>query len=288
MTAPITIERVVSASLFRETPVAGQYFTSPTGKTAIVVTRVRPMMGERAGLRYRLFGTRLRLSDVPQGIDLLPWPRALPSARKSPQKADSQPRQPATIVPAHIAQAEARKRIKILLRDDRDKDRLIHQARLDNGTVVVGEWRDPDDTNPNRRVARVVRGYRSRDSIEILLDSGTISKSHARAARRFRKEYELGEIGLRASRNPAEAPTGFDAPTGPSEARMRHLEVYRETLGALSSHLLDVLLAIVIRDESAHTFAKKKKMSRSAVAGYILACLDHLKDHYDEVDKKGD
>lgn len=287
MRAPQVVERVVSAAHFKDPPTAGMYFYSATGRTVIAVSRVRRMMGERAGIRYRLFGIRVRLNNVPAGIMPLPWPSRpvkappLPTAEMFVGPPTAPPNIRLTVAAERF---QARRRVVGLLRDDRDSNQLVAKVRMDNRTATATEWRDPDDSNPNRRTARVVRGYRGLDSIEVLLDNGSIGRGHARAARRFRKDYELGEIGLRPGRNLAEAPNGFASGTGPSEARSKHLQAYRATIAALLPHQLEVIIAIVILDETTLSYSLRKHMNRQAVAGYLLACLDHLSDHYAKLD----
>jgi hypothetical protein len=290
LTAPQVIERIVSASLFHRPPEAGDYFYSPTGRSVIAVSRVRRMVGERSGIRFRLFGMRVRLGGVPAGITPQPWPRKPVKAPPLPTaEMFIGPPPPPTPAPDYRLKVaterfQARRRVVGLLRDDRDSDRLVAKVRMENQTAQAGEWRDPDDLSVVRRTARVVRGFRGRDSIEVLLDNGSISRGHARAARRFRKDYELGEIGLRAARNLADAPNGFASGTGPSESRMKHLEAYRATVSALMPHLLEVIVAIVIQDETTLSYSQRKRMNRQAVAGYLLASLDHLADHYAKLD----
>jgi hypothetical protein len=287
VTAPQVIERVVAGGLFARPPAAGDYFFSPTGRSVIAVSRVRRMMGERSGIRYRLFGMRVRLGSLPEGIAPQPWPRKpvkhppLPTAEMFIGPPAPPPNIRLTVATERF---EARRRVIGMLRDDRDTDRLVAKVRMENQTAQASEWRDPSDLSPNRRTARVVRGYRGRDSIEVLLDNGSISRGHARAARRFRKDYELGEIGLRAGRNLADAPSGFASGTGPSESRVKHMEAYRATVAALMPHLLEVIVAIVIQDETTLSYSQRKRMNRQAVAGYLLASLDHLADHYAKLD----
>lgn len=286
MTAPRMVERVVMGSLLQLPPVAGDYFMSPSGRTAIAVNKVRRMVGDRAGVRYRLFGMRVRLTELPPGITPLPWPKPPPKAAHPPtaEAFIGPPRPPPVIASAALARLDARRRVVGLLRDDRVKDRPVPKVRIDNHTALVADWRDPDDMSAQRRTAKIVHGFRSRDPIQVLVDNSTIGRTHARAARRFRKDYELGVVGLRASRDLADPPSGFASGSGPSEARMKHLEAYRATIAALLPHLLEAIVAIIVREETILVYSTKKGMSRHAVAGYILASLDYLSDHYRRLD----
>lgn len=284
MTAPRLIEMVFAAEAFSQPPEAGTFMASKSGLTALSVSKVRRVIGDSTGSRYRVIGLRVRLCDMPAGIVLRPWPTIakLPSVAAMVMGPPPPPRSRASIAAEKV---DARRRVVGLLRDDRDSNRVVHKVRIDNQTAISGDWRDPDDLSPNKRTARVIHGYRARDSVQTLLDSGTISKGHAHAARRFRKEYELGEIGLRPSRNLAEAPSGFASGTGPSEARMRHLEAYQETARALLPHLLEAVISIVIFDHTIQSYAETRRLNnRQAASGYVLASFDLLKDHYKRLD----
>lgn len=285
MTAPRIIERVVAAKLFLTTPVAGDIFTSATGRSALSLIRVRRMVGTRDGISYRLFAMRLRLCDLPPLVTPLPWPRkATPAPAPAAEAFIGPPPPPPRIIPPAVVRIAERKRIVTLLRDDRDDMRAVHKVRTQNQTATTDDWIDPDDLNPRRREAKRISGYRGRDSVQTLLDNGTISNVHARAARRFRRDYELGEIGLKASRDLAEAPSGYASGTGPSESRMAHLQSYQATVAALMRHMLEVVLAVVIRDETLQDYALRKRMNRQAVSGYLLASFDLLSDYYKTLD----
>lgn len=285
MTAPRVIEMVFSADAFAQAPQAGSYYASQSGLSALSVTKVRRVVGDRSGMRYRLIGMRVKLCDMPVDAVLMPWPKKvkLPSAAAMPVMGPPPP--PRSRVAIATEKVEARRRVVGLLRDDRDSNRVVHKVRIENKTALTGDWRDPDDLSPNRRTARVVHGYRARDSVQTLLDNNTITKGHAHAARRFRKEYELGEIGLRPSRNLAEAPNGFASGVGPSEARMRAMQTYHATSGALLPHLLEAVIAIVIHDHTIQSYAESRRMNnRQSASGYVQASFDLLRDYYKRLD----
>lgn len=286
MTAPRLIEKIVSADRFTKAPVAGDYFTSQSGLTLLAVTKVRRMVDTHCGLRYRLMGMRVKLTDVPAGIEVQPWPRKItPPPTPTADSFIGPPPAPRPILSTTTKRTAARRRAVELLRDDRDSNRVVHKVRVENRTVLLADWRDPDDLSPNRRTARVVHGYRARDSVQVLLDGGSISRGHAAAAKRFRKEYELGELGLRACRDLSMAPDGFASGTGPSESRMKHLQTYHATIAALLPHLLEIVIAIVIHDETIHSYAAKRRMNRQSISGYMLASFDYLRDYYQRLDE---
>lgn len=293
MARPRVVVRVIPCALFDAPPAVGDRYLWPTGNSLMEVTRVRRIVDHGLPERYRLFGNRYGSAKAPPGPPPLPWPQKPPTAAKSLPTPPSAPVTPVTRKAAGVARkatraaerAADRTRVLALLRDDRDSTRVVHTARLQNASVDAAEWRDPDDLAPNRRTARVVRGYRSRDSVQTLQDSGAINKSHARSARRFRRDYELGEIGLRPSRDLAEAPSGFASGNGPSETRLLHLQEYRATIAALQPRLTEVVLSIVINNETTQGYAQRRKRNQQAVVGYFLAALDRLTDYYAKKDK---
>lgn len=287
MTAPTprVVDMVFAAEAFANPPEPGAYLQSVSGRTAVSLSKVRRIIGDRSGPRYRLIGFRIRVADLPTGAVVIPWP----VRPKLPSRAANAVMGPPPPVKARakreVEKIEARRRVVTLLRDDRDGNRVVHKVRIDNETVFNGNWRDPDDLSPNRRSAKVIHGFRGRDCVQYLVDHNIISKSHAAAARRFRKEYELGEIGLRASRNLAEQPSGFSSGIGPSEARVRAMQTYRATAGALLPHMLDAIVAVAVFDQTIKDYAAARKMNNAqAASGYVLAALDLLRDHYRRID----
>lgn len=285
LTTPRVIEMVFAAEAFVQPPEAGTFMASKSGLTAVSVSKVRRVVGDGSGARYRVIGLRVRLCDMPVGIVLRPWPKVakLPSSAAAVMGPPVAPRSRASIAAEKV---EIRRRVVGLLRDDRDSNRVVHKVRIENGTAITGSWVDPDDLSLVRRTARIVHGHRARDSVQTLLDNSTINKGHAYAARRFRKEFELGAIGLRPSRDLASPPAGFASGMGPSEARMRALQTYETTARALRPHMLEVLIAIVINDETILSYSERKRMNRQSVSGYVLASFDVLRDLYAERDKQ--
>lgn len=285
MSVPRVIEMVFSEDSFTQTPAPGDFYRSQSGLTAMAVSKVRKVIGDRAGLRYRLIGLRVRLCDLPAGAALLPWPKRLKLPSRAAMEVFGPPPPPPKRMGLAVKRTEERRRAIALLRDDRDSNRVVHKVRIDNNTAVSAEWKDNEDLNPNRRVARVIHGYRSRDSIQVLLDNGTINRGHASAGKRFRKEWELGSVGLRPARDLSAAPNGFASGVGPSENRSKALEAWNATTKALMPHLLEVLMAVVIAEETMLSYSDRKKMNRMAVSGYVLAALDALRDVYSLRDK---
>lgn len=287
MTVPKVVERVVDGGLFARPPVPGDYYFSQTGRSVIAVNRVRKMVGERAGVRYRLFGMRVRLKGLPPGIIPLPWPSKpvihppLPTVEAF---IGPPPPPPNYRLARATERFQARKRVVGLLLDDRDTERLVDPIRLANGTVEKGDWRDPDDMSVVKRTARVIHGVRARDVIESLLASGTLNKRTARVARRFRRLYELGVVGMRAPKSLSDTPSGFFPSGGPSESRLAHLSEYNSVIASVGPHLSRIVVAILVHEQTIQSYAGHNRLNRAATAGYFQAAVDAVADWFEKLD----
>lgn len=277
MTDKRAIERTFAATLFPRPPVSGDVYVSPKGGTHFAVLKVRKLLDRAGGVRFQLTGMNLRLADLPANSAPLPWPR--PPTRRS-RAAMAPVVHP--IVSLKTKQVLERKRIIAARYDERDH-------RLKTGVAVEADWRDPDDIDPRNRSspraksAKVIHGTRAVDVIRHLADIGTIGRSQKSAAQRFQREYDLGEIGLRASRNLAEEPGGFGPGSGPSASRLLHLERWQATIAAMRSNG-PVLLAVVIGNTWIRDFATTKRLSRGIATGMLLSALDYLKSYYKDLD----
>lgn len=289
MTATRLHEYVIPAALFGLTPpTAGVYFTSRSGETTFLVSKVRRVGGDTRPM-FRLIGTRLRRNDLPAGIDPLPWPDQV-RKRRSRAAEPVKPTEIPQIQTLADKQKAERKRIIANRRAAQDPNhQLVDPIRLINQTVEQADWRDPDDLSTTRRTARVIHGVRATDVIERLLQADSINKKQAKAARRFRRLYEMGSIGFGlGTRDLSAPPSGFASGTPPSEARLAALLAYNQAAAAIGPRLLTVVMAIVIRGETIQSYAGRTRRSRSGTAGYITACFDALIDHFERIDEEQD
>ena len=274
-------EHIVPAHLFRDPPAVGQYYASGRANAAFLVGKVRRVGGDTKPC-YCLIGPRLPRAAVPTDAEIIPWPRTQTRAAQPPAATD-RPKRPIT-TRAAMAQAE-RKRIVALRRAHNDPNsQAVEAVRVASGSVVSSEWRDPDDNNPNRRIAKVVRGYRATDQVDMLMDRGTLNRSQASAARRFRKLYELGEIGLKSSPNLLEARIGFEAGSGPSEVRLMWLQQYQAVCNALRPSNVAVLLEIIIQGVSLKDYAARRRVGPSVASGMLMSAVQFLSDFFKELD----
>ena len=160
----------------------------------------------------------------------------------------------------------------------------MHLQRIRNGTAVASEWVDPDDADPNRRTARRISGHRASDSLSNLFNIGTISRSQQAAGARYRRAWELGEMGPGGSAISRLGTTsGGSSDAGPSEIRLAHLERYQSAKKA-AGRLSDILHEVVCNGASLRAYATRWQMHQSAAMGRLIAALDVLRDHWDTVD----
>lgn len=269
------IEYVVAANMFKRTPVAGDLYLSKSGKSLLSVMRVVAMTVNGRAMWYRLVGMRVKATEQPADAVPMPWPR-----KPRPSRAAEAPKRREGPFPTRRSEADQnRKRLVALRHDEEDH-------RVKTGSATVAEWQDPDDVNPRRREARIIRGMKSTDIIDILVDKGTLGKHQARSAQRFRKEYELGEEGLRASRGLGEVRGGFEPGQGPSEMRVLHLRVWQETAFIVGKSAMPLMLHVLIHGRSTASYAAKHKIGRHLPAGMLLNSINRLREHYGEIDKE--
>ena len=275
-------EYVMPRSLFPDgAPVVGHYYTGPSGGTVFQVAKVRNIAGGPEPT-YRLIGARIRRRDMPDGIEVRPWPR--PSVGRPRKRVAAMPPTPTPIQTLSQRQAAERKRILAHNRMLRDSTQVVEPIRLAGDGVVAADWRDPEDNNPNRRTAKVIHGFRARDQVDILVENGTFNRNQAYAAKRFRTLYELGEVGLKASPNLLEAKVGFESSGGPSEQRLMWLQAYRQMCQALRPGNVRVLLAIVIGGQRVKDYAARERMRPTFASGVLLGAVQFLADYFKEQD----
>jgi len=205
----MTTERIITLRARRTQPdlAVGMLLGSPKGRVVyrvVEITRLR-RAGELHATRMRVFLARLRPADVPQSVQVLPWP----ADRQAPRKPSQTAAQPVPRPPAEMALLIAASRRTI--RTHRPA-RVHHYGvdvgptlRLDDvvdgkGTVLraadvtVSTVRDP--AQPQRLVRRAVRA----DPLLALQRAGSISGREVEAAEVLRSLLEamtppLGESG---------------------------------------------------------------------------------------------
>lgn len=294
MTTPLrAIERVIPEARFQRAPVAGDIFESQRGGTLFSVMKVRAVRVHGGPNSLRLTGMRIPKSDLPNGTTVLPWPIPRHEGRNrsaEPVKinlTDKTRRRDGTTIGPMVSktkqQTEQRKKIVAARYDETDH-------RLTVGHAIDTQWADPDDIDPRGRSspraksAKIIYGLRATDVLAYMSEIGTISRSQKIAGQRFRSEWELGELGLKGSRNLGEEPAGFGPGAGPSATRLLHLETFQATCAALRSYNTDFLLSTVCGGRNLTEYATIHGLNRSVVTGIMHGALNFLRSYYKEVD----
>lgn len=285
------VDRVVPEAMFVTAPRPGDIFVSQRGGSLFSVMRVRKVLSHGGASQIRLTVLRMRKTDIPDDITPQPWPEPRKQRNRAAEPvntSDKTRRRDGTVIGPMVSKAkqqtEQRRKIIGARYDETD-----HRQKV--GHAVEGDWSDPDDIDPRARAsprakaAKVIHGLRARDVLAHLSEIGTISRSQKIAGQRFRSEWELGELGLKGSRNLGEEPGGFGPGAGPSEARLVHLETFQATCRALRVHNTSFLMCTVCGGEILTDYAARRQLNRSVVTGMLLSGLNLLRDIYKEVDE---
>jgi hypothetical protein len=102
-----------------------------------------------------------------------------------------------------VHRARGKRRLALALREPEAEVPPVVRMRRDGPNAVEkGEWKDPDDINPNRRTGRVIRGYWSGCTLrKIQRVSSQISDMHIHAAEYIRACYDIARFGFSAEQD---------------------------------------------------------------------------------------
>ena len=156
--------------------------------------------------------------------------------------------------------------------------------------VEASEWRDPEDTNPNRREPRRVRGHRRVDVLYHLHHSRKmLTRRQAAAGVRLRDDYEIAH-GAKPGAERSEVRGGGEL--GPAEAQLAAVARYRDALKAIGPVLMGIVLHVVIDNRPlVEWVAVRRAMTAEAARETVYAVskraraqlidgLDRLDEHY--------
>jgi hypothetical protein len=284
----------------------GEYFVRCTGP-AIRIERVSRMSNQGANgsrthvVDVRIHGPAVRRSAIPEGaIVHQPAPRvarkntASDEPKTTPKTADEAAYRLGLRRIAAMASELQRERIVSLLEEDGDPVPLAQRQpvveasgrKFRNALAARSEWRDPEDTNPNRRVPKMARGHRRYDPIMHLLRSGSVTQEHALAADRYRLAWELGPGGAMPGYERSEAGSQQYGPSsGPTAERANGERRWQEVQSLFTVPKQRACLeAIVLQRTEVYRWAKTANMSKIHAVGYLQGLLDILWEHYkDEI-----
>ena len=162
-----------------------------------------------------------------------------------------------------------------------DADVLVPAIQVANDAVVRDAWDDPNDTGRRGTYVRMVHGYRRSDPLVTLhrRSPREVTPQHLRAAERLRDDYEIGE-GVNLGK-------GGGGEAGPLDVQLDARTRYRSAVAAVGPSLCAILLPVVLSAWTVKQWAEDRGMSETKAAGYLIAALDRLRDHYDPVVRKG-
>ena len=152
-------------------------------------------------------------------------------------------------------------------------------------TAEAGEWRDPDDDNPQRRKARTISGSRAADPLQAMAMRGKlVTERHLKAAQRLLDDWEFGVLGARPS-SVKTGGGGYQAAQYPEEARLAHLADARAARAAVGERGFSVLAHVVLgipepEQRTVRAYAQRHGMHEQTATGLLFGALERLAEHY--------
>jgi hypothetical protein len=283
VTAQRASEYILPAELLPTLPAAGQYLRCP-GKagTALLLSTVRKVGGDSRPM-VRLIGLRVRAKDIPTTAEPIPWPREKrrPSHAAEPPAPTDRP----IVTRATKAKIE-RERIRTQRRElaSDPANQLVSPERRANGTAVADNRVDISDLNPNRRTARRVIAFKNIDCLDTLQQAGTLTRQMVGAAKRLRRDYEIGCLQTNGAVNWESTPSATGSvPLGVSERVLQFLERYQNARSAMG-RLFEIVYCVCLQEVTLRDYATRNKINPSSASGRLYAALQALQDWYDRID----
>lgn len=159
---------------------------------------------------------------------------------------------------------------KILTRRGKLK---IHPSR------VLEDAADPDQPN------RTIRRARVQWLPDVWLAKKVISQEQHDAATRFVMAYEMGVLGAK-DRSFHRISFGRVAPAGLANVQLFCITDYRQAEEAVGMSLSAALAWCVLSTGTVEGWAECKGWHRDRAAGYLMAALDRLVEHYRKIGRK--
>jgi hypothetical protein len=161
--------------------------------------------------------------------------------------------------------------------------------QLRTGKVVRAEWRDPDDLDPKRRVARTIQGYRAhcplRRCIAKFGERSGISPEHLDAADRLRACYDGARIGFAGLRD--WRPVGslhYGPLAGPTKSALRQFRcriMFDRIWSLFEPPSRVLLLMVVLKNIPLARFVELTDVSYNLTKELLLGALDRLVEWFD-------
>lgn len=160
------------------------------------------------------------------------------------------------------------------LRAPRETADFGPSLRRKRGEVVVEDVADPDRPNATIRRARVAWVP------DLWLARGTIGQREHAAATRLVRSYEVGILGAR-ERAIVRISFARSTPAGLPDVRLACASDYQRAMQAVGPKLSAALSWCVLSTGTIEGWAECKGWHRDRAAGYLLAALARLADHYE-------
>ncbi len=165
---------------------------------------------------------------------------------------------------------------------------IVEPVRLGRD-VEAAEWRDPEDTNPNRREPRRVKGHRRMDVLYHLYHGRhMLTRRQAAAGVRLRDDYEVSQ-GAKPGAERSEVRGG--GTLGPAEAQLAAVARYRAAMQAMGPQLSGVVLHVVLHNGTLQEWREVQRAVATDKPGKVYVAaqraraqliegLDRLEAHY--------
>jgi hypothetical protein len=166
---------------------------------------------------------------------------------------------------------------------------LPPEHQLASGKAMRSEWTDPDDLEPNRRVARVITGYRGFDPLRKCRmrhgDRSSITERHVMAADILRALADGARIGFAPVRDLSmPVQSIFYRPlTGPSRLAERQARCWRRFVRAMASFTRpqrELLTLCALMNVSIARIAEARGCNPPRLMGELVAVLDQLEQYF--------
>ena len=131
--------------------------------------------------------------------------------------------------------------------------------------VDVASWRDPEDTNVQRRTPKMVSGHRRIDTLIRLHLGGTVTKEHVAAGFRFRDDHELSD-GARPGSERTEI-RGSSGAGGPDDVQLAAIARFRAAVEAVGKGPSTMVAHVVLLTRSLTAWAEARACSVSLAPG---------------------
>jgi hypothetical protein len=168
------------------------------------------------------------------------------------------------------------------------------EIRLLNRTAMKGSWADPDDENPNRRVARQVGGFRAFCPLRRLLGGAVaVVEEHVIAADRLRQLADVARLGYLGARDlgmPVNVNV-YGPLTGPSQAQLARSQCQREFRRAMSLFDADqatIVDGVILGGQTLTAWRQEQHIGSERAGRLLVEVLDMLVQHFaDDVRRAG-